>query len=67
MVAVRVAFPVIKRKDAGWMERLLADCNAFFVSLKIAGKNAMTSERRYDKKVIWLRDLKDPIKTFDGK
>jgi hypothetical protein len=67
MVAVRIAFPVIQRKDAQWTTRTMADCNALIASLKIRGKNVISSELKVDKGVFWLRDLKDPAKTFDGK
>jgi hypothetical protein len=67
MVALRVAFPVIPRKDVGWTTRIVADCNALIKSLKIRGKNVITSELKNDKGVVWLRDLKDPAKTFDSK
>jgi hypothetical protein len=66
MVALRVAFPIIQRKDADWIARTVAACNAFVGSLKIRGKNVITSELKDEKGVIWLRDLKDPAKTFRG-
>lgn len=65
MVHFRVAFPVIERADASWMRRVVADCNRVVSSLKIRGKNQVTSELREDNGVVWLRDLKDPAKTFD--
>lgn len=65
MVCLRVAFPVIKRTDARWMRQVVADCNSVVRSLKIRGKNLVTSELREDNGVVWLRDLKDPAKTFD--
>lgn len=65
MVCLRVAFPVIQRPGARWIRQIVADCNSVVKSLKIKGKNLVTSELREDNGVVWLRDLKDPAKTFD--
>ena len=65
MVCLRVAFPVIQRSDAQWMKHIVADCNSVVKSLKIRDKTLVTSELREDNGVVWLRDLKDPVKTFD--
>lgn len=67
MVHFRIAFPVIERADPSWMKQVVADCNKVVSSLKIRGKNLVTSELREDNGVVWLRDLKDPAKTFDWK
>jgi hypothetical protein len=65
MVQLRVAFPVIQRADARWMADVAGDCNKLIKSLKIRGKNVVTSEVKIDHGVLWLRDLKDPAKNFD--
>jgi hypothetical protein len=65
MVQLRVAFPVIQRADARWMTNVVADCNKLIKSLKIRGKNVVTSEVKVDNGVLWLRDFKDPAKKFD--
>jgi hypothetical protein len=65
MVCLRVAFPIVPRANARWMRQVVADCNSVVRSLKIRGKNVVTSELREDNGVVWLRDLKDPAKTFD--
>jgi hypothetical protein len=65
MVHLRVAFPVIQRADARWMANAVADCNRLIKSLKIKGKNTLTSELKVDNGVLWLRDFKDPAKKFD--
>ena len=67
MVHLRVAFPVIQRADAHWMTNVAAACNKLIKSLKIKGKNVVTSEVKLDQGVLWLRDLKDPAKHFDWK
>ena len=64
MVQLRVAFPVIERADARWMTKVVADCNSLIRALKIKGKNVVTSELKADHGVVWLRDFKDPAKTF---
>jgi hypothetical protein len=69
MVALRVAFPVIQRKDGRWMANMVADCNNVIGSLKIRSKNVITSELKYDEdvrgvNVVWLRVLADPATRF---
>ena len=67
-VYFRAACPIIKRQDKNWMERFATDCNSVIRSLKIGGKNVITSELKIDvvngDAVMWLRDLKDPAKRF---
>jgi len=62
MVTVRVAFPIVPRKEWRWTGRTVADCNSLIKSLTIRGKNVITSELMDDDNVIWLRDFKDPPK-----
>jgi hypothetical protein len=66
MVALRVAFPIIQRKDKEWLARTVAACNEFVGSLKIRAKNVVTSELKDENGIVWLRDLKDPEETFRG-
>ncbi len=64
MVALRIVFPIIKRKDADWMKRMVAECNSIQKSLKIRNRNFITSELKNDSGVVWLKDFKDPSETF---
>jgi hypothetical protein len=68
-VAFRAACPLIERKAKEWMANFAADCNAVINSLKIRGKNVITSELKLDtvdhSVVLWLRNLNDPAKHFD--
>ena len=67
-VAFRASCPLTTRKDKEWLLRFTTDCNAVIKSLKIGGKNIITSELKLDlvndNVVIWLRDSKDPNKHF---
>ena len=68
-VYFRAACPLIDRKDREWMGNFVASCNSVIKSLKIGGKNVITSELKLDAveqaTVVWLRDLNDPAKHFD--
>lgn len=65
MVVLRVAFPIIERADANWTDRTLSEINQLIASLKISGTNAVNSELRQDKSMIWLRKYDDNWRPTD--
>jgi hypothetical protein len=65
MVVLRAAFPIIERANASWTDRTLSEINQLIASLKINGTNAVNSELRQDKNMIWLRKYDDNWRPTD--